>query len=67
LAPSVALEGLEPVAGRSAKIAEDPRLIEKAQFSQRSRLHFGGQSVASPARPNNLGLRIGEARYHADV
>jgi hypothetical protein len=48
----VALQRIQAIAGRNAKITQRPSLIEETKLSQRGRLHVEREPAASAARPD---------------
>jgi hypothetical protein len=48
----VALQRIQAIAGRDAKITQRPSLIDETQLSQRGRLHVEREPAASAARPD---------------
>jgi hypothetical protein len=54
----------EAIAGRYAKIAEHPSLIQKTQLSQRDVLDIRRQFSAPASRPDQFRFGIGKAPDH---
>jgi hypothetical protein len=61
---SIRFKCFEVVAGRYAKIAQHPRLIQETQFSQRDILDVRRQFSAPASGPDQFRLGIGEALNH---
>jgi hypothetical protein len=67
LSRSIALQGLQPIAWRNAKVGQNTSLVEHAQLSQGDGLNVRGKPPAPPPRPYQFRFRIGEASDHSRV
>jgi hypothetical protein len=61
LSPTVRFKCFEAIAGRHAKIAEHPRLIQKTKLSQGDVLDLCRQFSAPATGPDQFCFGIGEA------
>src|SRR5262245_26011345 len=67
LAAPIALQRLQPVAGRNAKIIETDRVVEKTQLAQSNGLNVARKAAAAKARPDRGRFLVAEARDHGVI
>src|SRR5262245_2405237 len=64
LTAPIALQGLQPVARRHAKIIETDRVVEKTQFAQSNGLNVAREAAAAEACPDRGRFLVAVARDH---
>ena len=65
LASAIALEGLEPVAGRNAQVGEGVGRIEDDEFPKRDALKAGGQTTRAATLKERFRVGVAEGADHA--
>ena len=67
LAPTVTLQGFQPIAGRDTQVVKTLSVVEETQFSQCPSLYIGRKPSTASARPNRRCLGVAIADDHEEI